>query len=117
MFHLTAQIFSVLLAAIVVSKSYVDFRARRESLQMFMFWLLTWTGIMFVALRPTIIDYLIVVFGGQRTGIGTVLGMGLVFLFFLLYRIYVRLERIEQTLVKTVQDIALQQDWKTRKQG
>jgi len=117
MFHLTAQIFSILLAAIVVSKSYVDFRARRESLQMFAFWLLTWTGVLLVALRPTIIDYLIAVFGGQRTGLGTVFGMGLVFLFFLVYRMYVRLERIEQKLVKTIQDIALQQDWKNRKQG
>jgi hypothetical protein len=38
--------------------------------------------------------------------------MGLVFLFFLVYRIYVKLARIEQKLIQTVREIALREDWK-----
>ena len=41
--------------------------------------------------------------------------MALVFVFFVVYRMYVKLERLEQTLTKTVQDIALREDWKSRK--
>jgi hypothetical protein len=37
--------------------------------------------------------------------------MGLVFLFFTVYRIYVKLERIEQRITKTIQDLALQDQW------
>ena len=109
-----ARILSVILAAIAVSKSYVDFRARRESLQIFVFWLVTWTGIVVVALFPSIIDVILVTFGGGRTGLGTFFGMAIVFLFFVVYRIYVKVDRIQQTLTKTIQDLALREEWKTK---
>ena len=112
MFLLAARFFSILFAGIAISKSYVDFRARVESLQIFLFWVATWTAIVIVALYPTIIDVLISEFGGGRTGLGTFFGMGLVFLFFVVYRMYVKLERMEQKLVKTIQKIALHDDWK-----
>ena len=105
MFVLFSQIFSLILAAITISKSYVDFRARRESLQMFVLWTLTWVAIVVVALFPSIVDVLTV--RGGQAGIGRFLGMALVFLFFLLYRIYVKLERLEQQITILVQEIAL----------
>jgi len=107
MFLIAAKVFSVLLAAIAISKSYVDLRARVESLQMFIFWVVTWTMIVLVALFPAIVDYLIASSRYGPTGLGTVFGMGLVFLFFLLYRIYVKMERVEQKLTKTIQELAL----------
>lgn len=112
MFALAAKLFSVLLALIVISKSYVELRSRSESLQIFLFWLVTWTAIVIVALFPSILDVLIELFGGGRTGLGTFFGMGLVFLFFLVYRIYVKLARIEQKLIQTVREIAMREDWK-----
>ena len=115
MFLFAAKIFAILLAGIAVSKSYVDLKARKESLQMFLFWLVAWTAIVLVALFPWIVDILINQFGGGRTGLGTFFGMGLVFLFFVVYRLYIKLERIEHTLIKTIQDMALREDWKNRK--
>ncbi len=113
MFLLFARIFSVVLAAVAISKSYVDFKARKESAQMFLLWTVTWVGIVLVALFPTIVDMLINV-GGGSAGIGTFLGMALVFLFFLLYRLYVRIEVLEQKLTLTIQEMALRRDWKRR---
>ena len=109
-----AKFFSVLLALIVISKSYVDFRARAESLQMFLFWIVTWTSIVFVALFPGIVDILIASFGQRQAGLGTLFGMAIVFLFFLVYRIYVKLERIEQNLTKAIQQLALEDHWMDR---
>ena len=114
MVSLTAKILAVLLAGIALSKSYVDFKARKESLQIFIFWVLIWTGVVLVALVPTIIDVLIAQFGGGETGLGTFFGMALVFLLFVVYRMYAKLERIEQVLTKTIQDIALREDWKEK---
>jgi hypothetical protein len=111
MFVILVKILSFLLAAIVISKSYVEFRAKSESLQMFIFWSVTWTVIVVVALFTSIIDLFISMFGGGRTGLGTFFGMGLVLLFFTVYRIYVKLERIEQRITKTIQDLALQDQW------
>jgi hypothetical protein len=115
MVSLTAKILALLLAGISVSKSYVDFKARKDSLQIFIFWLMTWIAVVIVALFPRIIDVLIEQFGGGETGLGTFFGMALVFVLFVVYRIYIKLERIEQTVIKTVQDIALREEWKSRK--
>ena len=110
MFALASQLLSIVLAAIVISKSYVDFRARRESVQMFVLWTVLWTGIVLVAVRPSIVDVLI----GGRAGVGTFLGVAVVLLFFLGYRIYVRLERLEQKLTVVIQEMALRDNWSSK---
>jgi len=115
MFVLASKIFSILLGLIAIAKSYVDFRSRLESLQMFLFWTLTWLLIIIVALFPGLVDILLGAFAGERAGLGTFFGMGLVFLFFLVYRIYVKLERVEQKLTRTIQELALRDDWMARK--
>ena len=111
MFVFISKIFAVFLAGIVISKSYVDFRSRNDSLQVFLFWTFTWTAIVVVALFPVIINYLINFAGGERAGLGTFFGMAIVFLFFMFYRIYVRVERMDQKLGKTIQELALREDW------
>ena len=77
---------------------------------MFLLWTLTWLGIVAVALFPSIVDRLTAV-GGGGVGIGTFLGMAIVFLFFLLYRIYVRIESLEQKLTIVVQELSLREPW------
>jgi len=111
MFVLVSKIFALILAGIVFAKSYVDFRARTESLQVFIFWTVTWAMILLVALFPRIIDYILAVAGGRGVGLGTFFGMAIVFLFFIVYRIYVKVDRIEQKVTKTIQELALREDW------
>ena|SRR2546425_4151326 len=110
MIPIIAKIFAVLLAGIAISKSYVGVRTRAESFQVFVFWALTWIAIVIVALFPAIVDIIIASFGERQTGLGTFFGMALVFLYFLVYRIYMRLDRMEQQLVKIVQELSLR-DW------
>ena len=115
MFVFVSKIFSILFGAIAISKSYVDFRSRLESLKMFLFWTVTWLLIVVIALFPSLVDLLLSSFGREGAGLGTFFGMGLVFLFFVMYRIYVKIERIEQKLTKTIQELALRDDWTVRK--
>ena len=106
MISLFAKVFSIVLAAIAISKSYIDFRSRKESAQMFLLWTLTWVAIVLVALVPSMIDVLIGI-GGGRAGIGTFLGMAIVFNLFLVYRTYVRMQALEQKVTAVVQELAL----------
>src|SRR5580765_1639500 len=115
MFGLISKIFSLVLAAIVISKSYVGFRNRVESIKILLFWVFTWAMIVIVAMFPSVIDFMIASFGGGRTGLGTFFGMGLVFLFFVVYRMYVRLGRIEHNLTKTIQELALRDNWLSKR--
>jgi hypothetical protein len=86
MFLLASKIFAVILGFIVLAKSYVDFRSRIESLQVFLFWTLTWATIIILAVFPSII----------------------------VYRIYVKLELVEQKLIRTIQELALRDDWQNK---
>src|SRR5437016_1262586 len=115
MFVLAAKIFSILFGAIAIAKSYVDFRSRLESVQLFLFWTLTWLSIIIVALFPNLVDLLLSAFGRERAGLGTFFGMAIVFLFFVVYRIYVKIERMEKKLTRTIQELALRDDWTVRK--
>ena len=111
MFLLFARVFSIVLALIAISKSYVDFKGRKESVQMFLLWTLIWIGIVIVAMFPDMIATLVSA-GGGSVGIGTFLGMVIVFLFFLVYRMYVRMEGIQQKLALVVRELALRDHWK-----
>ena len=115
MLPIFVKIFSLALALIAISKSYVDFRARTESLQMFLLWSLIWIIVVVVALFPPIVDIIIAYSAAGRAGLGTFFGMGLVFVLFVVYRIYVKLERVEQKLAKTIQELALKEDWMQKK--
>src|SRR5262245_41753311 len=114
---LAPKILAVFLAMVVVSRSYVDFRTRGESLKLFLFWCFTWTVIVIVALFPWVIDFVTSFFGGRGggAGVGTFLGMALVFMFFIVYRIYAKLERLEQMLTQAIREMALREPWKTTK--
>ncbi len=107
MIVILTKTFAILLALIVISKSYTDLRLRRESLLMFLFWTTTWLGIVLVALAPSIVDRIIAIGGGQA-GIGTVFGITFMFMFFVVYRIYVKLDRTEQKMVRLVQELAME---------
>jgi hypothetical protein len=115
MLPIFVKCFSFALASIAIAKSYVDFRARRESLQMFLLWSLTWAGVVVVALFPPIVDVILAYSASGRVGLGTFFGMGLVFVLFVVYRIYVKLERVEQKLTRTIQELALKEDWIDKK--
>ena len=115
MLPIFVKVFSLALALIAISKSYVDFRARIESLQMFLLWSVIWITVVVVALFPSIVDIILAYSAAGRAGLGTFFGMGLVFVLFVVYRIYVKLERVEQKLVKTIQELALKEDWTHKK--
>lgn len=104
-----AQFFATLLAVLVVVKSWSDFRANRESWQMVIFWSIVWIVIALISFFPEITDIILNSSNASRSGIGTIMGMGLVFVTFILYRIYVKMERIERELTKLIKDIAIKE--------
>lgn len=93
-----AKIFAIILSILVIARSITDYRNKKESLEMTAFWIIIWAGIIVFAYYPNLIDKLIEGLGGSRTGLGTIFGMGLVFVLFISYRIYVKANRIEKNL-------------------
>lgn len=104
---IVAQILATVFALVVISRSIVDYKNKKESLQMTAFWIIVWLAIAVIAFFPSTIDTAIRLFGGNKTGLGTVFGMGLVFIMFVSYRIYVKANRIEKNLEIIVRRYAL----------
>lgn len=105
--QIIAKTFATILAVLVASRLYLDLKAKREGLTMTVFWVGIWIAILIVAYFPSLIDKLISLLGGQRTGLGTVFGMALAFLLFINYRIYAKAHRVEKALEQLSRKIAL----------
>lgn len=103
-----ARIFVVAFTILIVAKSYLSYRARKESLTMTIFWIVTWLVITAVTFFPRLID-LIIDSQKAQGGIGTILGIGLIFIYFVIYRVYVKTDRVEKQLNQLIRNTALDQ--------
>jgi len=98
------KILALIFTGLVIVKSYLAYRARQETLVMFLFWSLTWLIIAVIAFYPELIT---VILGERKLGVGSFLGIALVFVYFVVYRLYVKADRIEKRLQDIVRDLAL----------
>ncbi len=109
MILLIIKILSLVFTLLVIIKSYLAFRQRQESLAMFLFWSITWLAVITVAFYP---DLVTTVLGTKRVGIGTLLGVSVVFVYFVVYRVYVKADRIEKKMQDIVRQLALKDHFK-----
>ncbi|MFH1399425.1 MAG: DUF2304 family protein [Candidatus Woesearchaeota archaeon] len=99
--HITVIIFSVF----ALSRAFLRWREAKITLGELLFWVMIWVGGITVAFFPGLITFL-----SNRAGFGRgmdfVLVLSVVVLFYLLFRIYVKLEEIEQRITKVVRAIS-----------
>lgn len=102
-----AKIFALILGIVVIARSLADYRAKKESFQMTVFWVTIWLFVLAMATFPAISGGIIHLFGDNRSGLGTIFGMAIVFVLFICYRIYIKAQRIEKQINAITRNIAL----------
>jgi len=102
------KIFAIIIGLVVIGKSLLAFKKKEEGIVMFLFWTMTWIGIIFVAIYPLVIDRVGRLVGDSRSSVITFLGFAFVFVLFITYRVYVKANRIEQKLTNLVISISLE---------
>ena len=107
MFFTIPKLISLILGLIVIAKTLTDFKKKQENWQMFLFWLILWIAIIVVAFYPILIDKIIDRFGAGNYTIGQIVGIGFVFIMFVVYRIYVKSHRLEKQLNYLIRKLAL----------
>ena len=107
-FSITALV-ALFFGFIVITKTLVDYRKKMENLTLLLFWVITWLAIIMVAFFPSIISEIILRFGNKSITIGQIFGMGFIFVLYVIYRVYIKANRLEKQLNELIRKIALKE--------
>jgi small membrane protein len=100
------QIFVMVFGLFAFSRAVLRFRGGSIKLGELLFWAGVWIlGILF-ALFPGILNWFSSV-GGFIRGMDFVVASSIIILFYLMFRLYVKLDELDQTITKLVREIAI----------
>ncbi len=100
------QLFILAIVAIVGWRLYGRLRAGELTVTSFIEWLALWLGIGVVTVVPEVASYLASLVGVGR-GVDLVTYLALLLLFYLIFKVFVRLEHFDRSLTTIVRALAL----------
>lgn len=103
-----SKVFATIFALMVLPKLIVEYRAKKESFQMTVFWAVIWVGVLILAYFPGLVEWVIKKMGSV-SGVETIYGIAFIFIMYINYRIYAKSHRIEQNLRKIATQVGLKE--------
>lgn len=100
------QILIIIFALFAWSRAMLRLRDSNISVGEFSFWSLIWSFVIIVALFPSIINDLSTMVGINR-GVDLAVYAGVILLFYLMFRLYVKLDIQARETTKLVREIAI----------
>lgn len=104
---LFTKIIAVLFALMVIFKTFHDYKKKQENVVMFLFWTIAWILIAYVALKPALFYTFVTHLSSEKIGMGTFVGIAFIFLFFIVYRVYIKANRLERQIKDIVMKIGI----------
>lgn len=101
------QIIGIVFALFAMSRAVLRYKDKSINLFEVLFWIAMWGSVVAVALFPGIFTALSRLLGIGR-GVDTLLYAGMILLFYLLFRLYVRLEEQKKEITQLVREIAME---------
>ena len=103
------QILLVLFALYAIGRTFFQFRSGHVGKGGVVFWTLFWLLVGVVALMPQTTD-IVARFVGVGRGADLAIYLSLIALFFLIFRIFVKLEHVEREITTVVRKLALKEE-------
>jgi len=100
--HVVVLVFGVF----AVSRALLRWREAKITLGEFLFWCAIWIGAMVFALFPKLLE-LLSDKAGFRRGMDFLIAISIIVLFYLLFRVYVKIDETEQEITKVVRELAI----------
>lgn len=100
------QFLLIIFSVFVINKAILSFTKRKISLGGLLFWLGLWIAISVVTLLPGTTLVLAKILGVSR-GTDVAVYLAIALLFYLIFRIFIKLEKIESDITVIVKEIAL----------
>lgn len=101
------QIIGIVFAVFALSRAVLRYKDHSIKTNELIFWALIWGGVICVAVFPGIFVTLSKFLGIGR-GVDTLVYTGMIILFYLLFRMYVKVESQQKEMTKLVREIAIQ---------
>lgn len=106
---MAVKLLIVLFVFFALSRVVLQFRAKKITTRGFLFWSIFWVGVAVATAYPDTLSRLALVVGVGR-GVDVAIYAALLLVFYLLFRLFVRLERIEHDITTITTHIALHDD-------
>ncbi len=97
----------LILVVLMYFKLLIDLKKGKISLRRFFFWLFIWTGLSLITYFPQIVLFFSNLIGIERAK-DLPIYVSIILLFYLLFKMSIRTEEIEQGITKIVKKIALE---------
>jgi len=101
------QIFALIIIAFLIIRLFWQKKKGELSRNEFIFWLIFWilSGVAIILIKW--LDKIVAGLGFSGSGIDVLLYLSIVFLLYIVFRLGVRLEKIERNITKIVRELAL----------
>jgi hypothetical protein len=100
------QILLILFALFAWSRAFLRMRGKDISIGEFSFWSLIWSAVILISIFPDLISSLSVLLGIGR-GTDLAIYVSIILLFYLMFRLYVKIDSQSREVTKLVREIAI----------
>lgn len=107
------QILAIIFAVFAASRVILRYREHKASWKELIFWNIVWIAAVIIAIFPNITFYFSRLLGIQR-GIDLIIYISIIALFYLMFRLYVKIEGVEQDLTKVVREVSIKKAGKKK---
>jgi hypothetical protein len=100
------QVLAIVFFTFALSRALLRARDRKISLAELIFWCTVWGGLIFVVFFPTFVTRVANAVGIGR-GVDIIIYGSIALMFYMIFRLYVRLEETERELTRVIREIAI----------
>ncbi len=100
------QILGIIFALFALSRAVLRFKDKNITWKGLVFWSVIWIGIIIVAIIPSIFNKLSTFVGIGRP-VDILIYVSIILLFYMVFRLLIKLETIEQNITKLVREISI----------
>ena len=101
------QTIALIVIAVLIWRVAARFRKKDITRREFYYWLVFWLVILVAVIFLKQIDAWVGSLGFEAKGLDVLVYGAVIFLFYLIFRIYIRIEKIEKNITKLVRKVAL----------
>ncbi|MBU1975635.1 MAG: DUF2304 family protein [Nanoarchaeota archaeon] len=103
------QIIALIFGLFALSRVFLRLKDGNLSRREFVFWTVIWVALLVFAFIPDITTSIAMKLGIER-GMNLIASIGIILLFYLMFRLYIKVEGINQEITKIVRELAIEKE-------